>query len=155
MSPVAATDAELTDAAIKAAWNDPDTSSEVSFEVLLGESPTVQCHVIDGPDWGLLNEEAKSCDNGSYIGLMRFKLVWSVQGRFAPVQIDEIWISVTSIVRESEDALCVSGSGWVLTYYPEYCGIPRSFPTKCAPDEFREWLPKKRSGLVLRDENDD
>lgn len=152
MSPIAATESELSDAAIKAAWNDPSTSSEVSFEMLLGEPPRVQCHIIDGPDWGLLNEASKSDE--TYVGLARFKLVWSVQGRFAPVQIDEIWISVTSIVRESEDALCVSGSGWVLTYYPEYCGIPRSFPTKCVPDGFREFLPKMRGGLILRDEDE-
>lgn len=152
MSPIAATESEFSDAAIKAAWNDPSTSSEVSFEMLLGEPPRVQCHIIDGPDWGLLNEASKSDE--TYVGLARFKLVWSVQGRFAPVQIDEIWISVTSIVRESEDALCVSGSGWVLTYYPEYCGIPRSFPTKCVPDGFREFLPKMRGGLILRDEDE-
>lgn len=153
MSPIAATNAELTDAAIEAAWNDPDNSSEVSFEALFEESPRVQCHIVDGPDWGMLNEVSKSDE--TYVGLARFKLVWSVQGRFEPVKIDEVWISVTDVVRESEDALCVSGSGWVLTYYPEYCGIPRSFPNKCVPDEFREWLPKRRGGLVLRDENED
>lgn len=149
---------KTTDPAIEAAWNDPSTSPETSFEVLLEEeSPRVQCHIIDGPDWGLLNEEAKSCscDNGSsYFGLMRFKLVWSVQGRFEPVEIDEVWISVTYIERESEDALYISGSGWVLIYYPERCGVPRSHPTECVPDEFQEWLPKKRSGLILRDENE-
>lgn len=154
MSPIAATNAELTDAAIEAAWNDPDNSSEVSFEALFEESPRVQCHIVDGPDWGMLNEASKSHDNGSYIGLTRFKLAWSVQGRFAPVQIDEVWISVTYIERESEDALCVYGSGWVVIYYPERCGVPRSHPTECVPDEFREWLPKKRSGLILRDENE-
>lgn len=152
MRPIAATNAELTDAAIKAAWNDPSTSPEVSFEALFEESPRVQCHIIDGPDWGMLNEASKSDE--TYVGLARFKLIWSVQGRFAPVQIDEVWISVTYIERESEDALCVYGSGWVVIYYPERCGAPRSHPTECVPDEFREWLPKRRGGLVLRDENE-
>lgn len=153
MSPIAATESELSDAAIKAAWNDPSTSSEVSFEMLLGEPPRVQCHIIDGPDWGLLNEASKSDE--TYVGLARFKLVWSVQGRFAPVRIDEIWIVATNIERESEDALCIYGSGWELVYYPERCGVPRSHPTECVPDEFREFLPKTRGGLILRDENED
>lgn len=151
MRPIVKT-TEGADPAIEMAWSDPSTSSEVSFEMLLGEPPRVQCHIIDGPDWGLLNEASKSDE--TYVGLARFKLVWSVQGRFAPVQIDEIWVSVTNIVRESEDELCVSGSGWVLVYYPERCGAPRSFPTKCIPDEFREFLPKIRGGLILRDEDE-
>ncbi len=145
MSPIAATDAELADAAIKAAWNDPDTSPEVSFEKYF-DAHRVRAIVVDGP---AVDDLVFLARTGEEVG---FDVVWFVQGLDEPLDKVTVAIQLNGIEWDGDrHGVTVRSDDIDFTYYPECIGVVSRYTGNAMPSAFQKY---KRSSLILRDENE-
>ena len=143
MSPVAATNAELTDAAIKAAWNDPDTSPEVSFEKYFG-AHRVRAIVLDGP---AVDDLVFLARTGEEVG---FDVVWFVQGLDEPLDKVTVAIQLNGIEWDGDrHGVTVRSDDIDFTYYPECIGEVLRYNEDIVPEALRnygDFLPVPRDG---------
>lgn len=134
MSPIAATNAELTDAAIEAAWNDPDNSSEVSFERCFGDAPRVRAIVVDGPVIDDLILLARTGEEAS------FDVIWFFDGLDEPIKKTGFSALLSAIEWDGDrHVVTVRSDDIDFTYYPERIGEAICYSEGIVPKKLRSY----------------
>lgn len=135
MSPIAATNAELTDAAIEAAWNDPDNSSEVSFERCFGDAPRVRAIVVDGP---IIDDLILLARTGEEVN---FDIVWFIDGLDEPIKKTSFTAPLNSVewsIKHNHTVVRTDDCDFV--YYLERIGEVLRYGRDIVPEALRSCL---------------
>ena len=133
MSPIAATESELSDAAIKAAWNDPSTSSEVSFERYFG-THRVRAIITDGPIIDDLILLARTGEEAN------FDDIWFIDGLDEPVKKTDFSALLSAIEWDGDRQVVTIRSDDIdFTYYPERIGEVLCYSEGIVPKELRNY----------------
>lgn len=144
MSPIAATDAELADAAIKAAWNDPSTSPEVSFERCFGDAQRVRAIVVDGP---VIDDLILLARTGEEVN---FDIVWFIDGLDEPIEKTSFTAPLNSVewsIKHNHTVVRTDDCDFV--YYPERIGEIFRHDEGIVPEalqSYGDYLPVPRDG---------
>lgn len=143
MSPIAATNAELTDAAIEAAWNDPDNSSEVSFEKYF-DTRRVRAIVVDGP---IIDDLILLARTGEEVN---FDIVWFIDGLDEPIEKTSFTAPLNSVewsIKHNHTVVRTDDCDFV--YYPERIGEIFRHDEGIVPEalqSYGDYLPVPRDG---------
>lgn len=144
MSPIAATESELADAAIKVAWDNPDTSPEVSFERCFDDAPRVRAIVTDGPIIDDLILLARTGEEAS------FDVIWFIDGLNEPIKKTSFSALLSAIEWDGDNhKVTVRTDDCAFSYYPERIGEILRYDEGIVPEalqSYGDYLPVPRDG---------